>query len=197
MGVKRVTYPTEVRMPFKGCRPLRQPLPGPNPAAREFWGSLPMMRVMDIPGHAPRPTRPPHPDHRHVAPHRRDAGLARASRVTRWTLAGGLAVTGGFAAAAVAQPSHGSSSAAGSSGAVLAPVTTAPLTTAPSTTAPSTSTGQASETQATQPPTTTSSTSGWSATPATPTTPPTTAQPTTTLPPPPPPTTPPVVSSGS
>jgi len=62
---------------------------------------------MSIPGHGPRPTSPPDPDRRHLAPHRRDAGLDRVAQVTRWTLVGGLALTGGIAVvAAGAQPGH-------------------------------------------------------------------------------------------
>ena len=102
---------------------------------------------MDIPGHAPRPTAPPDPDRRHFAAFHRDAGLERISSLTKWTLAGGLAVTAGFAivpaVAAATAPHVPSASGVGqvptqSPTAVTAPPSTTPTapTTAPTTAVP-------------------------------------------------------------
>ena len=91
---------------------------------------------MTIPGHAPRPTSPA--SKRHHGPSQRDAGLDRISQVTKWTLAGGLALTGGFAVVApvvLAGQGHAKASATTQP---VAPATVAPTTAPPATVAPET-----------------------------------------------------------
>jgi hypothetical protein len=116
---------------------------------------------MTIPGHAPRPEKPADPALRHFAPLHRDAGLERVNRFTRWTVAGGLVMTGGFGvlAARTQAPHHsptavappGTTTSSTSSTSSVSTTTTAPAatpsddgdadaTTAPPATAPPTTT---------------------------------------------------------
>ena len=91
-----------------------------------------------IPGHAPRPTSSSKVTQPHDARHR-DAGLERITNMTKWTLAGGLVLTGGFTVvAAAAQSIQGPASSA--------TVTHAARSAVPPRTAPSTTTPDAIET---------------------------------------------------
>jgi len=140
---------------------------------------------MTIPGHAPRPTTPPDPHHRHIAPLHRDAGLERVSQLTKWTVAGGLVLTGGFVIAAPG--AHGGHAKATSVATTVTVPAAAPVTVPPTTAAPTTAPTTASPVTS---PSTAAPAAGASGRPTTPVTAaPVTVPPTTTAPVTAPPTT--------